>query len=47
MTERASLRRNIEHREVGDTAVFPLSNLSSGIAGEVIYVDTEYNIMGM
>ncbi|MCX7720045.1 MAG: enoyl-ACP reductase [Dictyoglomus thermophilum] len=45
--ERAPLRRNIEHREVGDTAIFLLSDLSSGITGEVIYVDAGYNIMGM
>ncbi len=45
--ERAPLKRNIEHREVGDTASFLLSNLSSGITGEVIYVDAGYNIMGI
>lgn len=45
--ERAPLKRNIEHKEVGDTAVFLLSELSSGITGEVIYVDAGYNIMGM
>jgi len=45
--EKAPLKRNIEHREVGDTAVFLLSDLSSGITGETIYVDAGYNIMGM
>lgn len=45
--ERAPLKRNIEHREVGDTASFLLSDLSSGITGEVIYVDAGYNIMGI
>ena len=45
--ERSPLRRNIEHREVGDTAVFLISELSSGITGETIYVDAGYNIMGM
>lgn len=45
--ERAPLKRNITHREVGDTAAFLLSELSSGITGEVIYVDAGYNIMGM
>ncbi|MEN2984618.1 MAG: enoyl-ACP reductase [Dictyoglomaceae bacterium] len=45
--ERAPLKRNIEHREVGDTACFLLSDLSSGITGEVIYVDAGYNIMGI
>ncbi len=45
--ERSPLKRNVEHREVGDTAVFLLSELSSGITGETIYVDAGYNIMGM
>jgi len=45
--DRAPLRRNIEHREVGDTAVFLISDLASGITGEIIYVDAGYNIMGM
>ncbi|HHV80324.1 MAG TPA: enoyl-ACP reductase [bacterium] len=45
--ERAPLRRNIERREVGDTSAFLLSDLASGITGEVIYVDAGYNIMGM
>jgi enoyl-[acyl-carrier protein] reductase I len=45
--ERAPLRRNVEAREVGNTALFLCSNLSSGITGEVIYVDCGYNIMGI
>jgi enoyl-[acyl-carrier protein] reductase I len=45
--ERAPLRRNVEPREVGDTAVFLCSSMSSGITGEVIYVDCGYNIMGI
>jgi enoyl-[acyl-carrier protein] reductase I len=45
--ERAPLRRNVEPREVGNTAVFLCSSLSSGITGEVIYVDCGYNIMGI
>ncbi|MGC8717357.1 MAG: enoyl-ACP reductase FabI [bacterium] len=45
--ERSPLKRNIEHREVGDTAAFLISDLASGITGEVIYVDAGYNIMGM
>jgi enoyl-[acyl-carrier protein] reductase I len=43
--ERAPLRRNVEAREVGDTALFLCSPLSSGITGEVIHVDCGYNIM--
>src|SRR5205823_307828 len=44
--ERAPLRRNIETSEVGDTAVYLASDLSTGITGETIYVDCGYNIMG-
>ena len=44
--QRAPLGRTVEGREVGDTAVFLASDLASGITGEVIYVDTGYNIMG-
>ena len=44
--ERAPLQRNIEVSEVGSTGVFLASDASSGITGEVIYVDCGYNIMG-
>jgi enoyl-[acyl-carrier protein] reductase I len=44
--ERAPLQRNVEQAEVGGTAVFLASDLSSGITGETIYVDCGYNIMG-
>jgi enoyl-[acyl-carrier protein] reductase I len=43
--ERAPLRRNVEAGEVGNTALFLCSPLSSGITGEVIHVDCGYNIM--
>ena len=45
--ERAPLRRNVEPREVADTALFLCSSLSSGITGGTIYVDCGYNIMGI
>ncbi|HEY0408027.1 MAG TPA: enoyl-ACP reductase [Pyrinomonadaceae bacterium] len=45
--ERAPLKRNVEAREVGNTALFLCSQLSSGITGEVIHVDCGYNIMAM
>jgi enoyl-[acyl-carrier protein] reductase I len=44
--ERAPLGRNVDVKEVGDTGVFLASDASSGITGEVIYVDCGYNIMG-
>ncbi len=45
--ERAALKRNITQDEVGATALFLLSDMSSGITGEVLYVDAGYRIMGM
>jgi enoyl-[acyl-carrier protein] reductase I len=44
--ERAPLQRNVDVKEVGSTGVFLASDASSGITGEVIYVDCGYNIMG-
>jgi enoyl-[acyl-carrier protein] reductase I len=39
----APLRRNVTIDEVGNTAAFLLSDLSSGITGEVTYVDAGFN----
>lgn len=44
--QRAPLKRNITHAEVGQTGLFLLSGLSSGVTGEIIYVDAGYHIMG-
>lgn len=38
------LRRNITTEEVGNTAAFLLSDLASGITGEITYVDGGYSI---
>ena len=47
-TERkAPLKRNIEGDEVGKTAVYLLSDLSSGVTGENIFVDSGFNIVGL
>lgn len=45
--EHAPLKRNIEAREVGDSALFLCSDLASGITGEILYVDAGYNIMAI
>lgn len=45
--EVAPLRRTVTQIEVGNTAAFLCSDLSSGITGQVIYVDAGYEIMGM
>ena len=44
--EHAPLKRNVDVKEVGDTALFLCSDVASGITGETIYVDCGYNIMG-
>jgi enoyl-[acyl-carrier protein] reductase I len=43
--EKAPLRRNTTPEEVGDTAVFLFSDLSRGITGENIHVDSGFHIM--
>ncbi|MGH9457231.1 MAG: enoyl-ACP reductase FabI [Thermoanaerobaculia bacterium] len=45
--ERAPLRRNVELREIGDTALFLASKMASGITGEIVFVDGGYHIMGL
>jgi enoyl-[acyl-carrier protein] reductase I len=45
--KKAPLRRNVTGQEVGDAAVFLLSDLSTGVTGQVIYVDSGYSIMGL
>jgi len=45
--ERAALKRNITQEEVGKAALFLLSDLASGVTGEVLYVDAGYRIMGV
>ncbi|EZP78833.1 enoyl-(acyl carrier protein) reductase [Parageobacillus genomosp. 1] len=44
--ERAPLRRTTTQEEVGDTALFLFSDLSRGITGEIIHVDSGYHILG-
>ncbi len=41
------LRRTVTTNEVGDTAMFLLSDLARGITGEVLHVDAGYHIVGM
>ncbi len=41
------LRKNVTIEEVGNSAMYLLSDLSSGVTAEVHYVDAGYNIMGM
>ena len=43
----APLKRNVTIEEVGNSGMYLLSDLASGVTGEVHYVDAGYNIMGM
>ncbi|MDZ8066539.1 MULTISPECIES: enoyl-ACP reductase FabI [unclassified Nostoc] len=45
--EVAPLRRTVTQLEVGNAAAFLCSDLSSGITGQILYVDAGYEIMGM
>jgi len=45
--QNAPLRRNVTTEEVGNVAAFLCSDLASGITGEVTFVDSGYNILGM
>lgn len=43
----APLRRNVEGDDVGKTAVYLASDLSSGVTGETIFVDCGINTLGL
>ena len=45
--ERSPMKRNITSDEVAKAALFLCSDLSSGVTGEILHVDTGYNIMGI
>ena len=45
--ERSPMRRNVTFDDVARTALYLCSDLSSGVTGEVVHVDTGYNIMGI
>ena len=41
------LRRNVSQDEVGKAALFLLSDLGTGVTGEVLHVDAGYHVVGM
>ena len=43
----APLRRTVSIEDVGRTAIFLLSDLSSGVTGEIVHVDAGYHVVGM
>ncbi len=44
---KAPLRRNVTQDDIAGTALYLLSDLSNGVTGEVIHVDSGYNIIGI
>ncbi len=44
---KAALKRNITGEEVGNTAVYLVSDLASGVTGETIHVDAGFSIVGL
>lgn len=44
--EKAPLRRNVDQDQVGDATLFFMSDLSRGVTGEVLHVDSGYHIIG-
>ena len=45
--EASPLKRNVTIEDVGNAAAFLCSDLAAGITGQVVYVDSGYNIVGM
>ena len=41
------LRRNVDNMDVGNSALYLLSDMAGGVTGEIHYVDAGYNKMGM
>ena len=47
VADKAPLRRNIRQEEVAGAALYLASELSSGVTGEIHFVDAGYNVIGM
>ena len=47
MKHAAPLGRNVTQKDVAKSAYYLLSDLSSGVTGQVLYVDAGYSIMGV
>jgi enoyl-[acyl-carrier protein] reductase I len=45
--KKSPLKRNVTGRDVGDAAVFLLSDLGTGLTGQTLYVDCGFSIMGL
>jgi len=44
--EKSPLRRNVDQDQVGDATLFFISDLSRGVTGEVMHVDSGFHIIG-
>jgi enoyl-[acyl-carrier protein] reductase I len=47
VAEKAPLRRNITQEEVAGAALYLCSQLSRGVTGEIHFVDSGYNVIGL
>lgn len=47
MEARSPMHRSVTQEEVGKSALYLLSDMASGVTGEVHFVDTGYNIVGL
>ena len=47
VAEVSPLRRNVTVEDVGNAAAFLCSDLAAGITGEIVYVDSGFNTVGM
>lgn len=45
--EKSPLKHAYSHEDVGNSAAYLISDLSQGVTGQVIYVDSGYNFMGI
>ena len=47
MENRSPMHRSVTQEEVGKSALYMLSDMASGVTGEIHFVDTGYNIVGL
>ena len=47
LKEKRKLKRNVDIHDVGNSALYLLSDLGGGVTGEIHYVDAGYNKVGM
>ena len=45
--DNSSLKRNVNLEELGNSALYLVSEMSSAVTGEIHYVDCGFNIVGM